>query len=161
MPREIEGDANAFFLEGEGGGGVNKVYHVQCENGELTCLLLTQGSNVSVQIHPTLLAAACNWCCLLFDDVDSIEFKRLGPFKWIKHHPPLLGHHFECVQIGPAILPHPPTIPCPKKIIIQHHCCPLFGKVCKEASLYMRFLSFLGLALYIFERIVLASKDMT
>ena len=107
-----------FFFGGgeeEGGGGVNKVYHVQCENGELTCLLLTQGSNVSVQIHPTLLAAACYWCCLLFDDVDSIEFKRLGPFKWIKHHPPLLGHHVECVQIGPAILPHPPTTPCPKQ----------------------------------------------
>lgn len=43
MPREIEGDANAFFFwRGRGGGGVNKVYHVQCENGELTCLLLTQ-----------------------------------------------------------------------------------------------------------------------
>ena len=133
---------------------------MQCENGELTCLLLTQGSNVSVQIHPTLLAAACNWCCLLFDDVDSIEFKRLGPFKWIKHHPPLLGHHVECVQIGPAILPHPPTTPCSKK---NHHLASLLSTFWKsnEASLYMRFLSFLGLALYIFERIVLASKDMT
>ena len=155
-----------FFFWG-GGWGVNKVYHVQCENGELTCLLLTQGSNVSFQIHPTLLDATCYWCCLLFDDVGSIEFKLLGPFKWIKHHPTLLDHLIECIQMGPAIL-HPPP---PQKIIIiiiffiiiiiQYHCCPLVGKVCNEASLYMRFLSFLGLALYIFERIVLASRDMT
>ena len=47
------------------------------------------------------------WCCLLFDDVGSIEFKHLGPLKWIKHHPTLLGHHVECIQMGLAILPRP------------------------------------------------------
>ena len=40
VPRETEGDAYAFFFFW-GGGGVNKVYYAQCENGELTCLLLT------------------------------------------------------------------------------------------------------------------------
>ena len=59
---------------------------------------------MSVQIHPTLLAATCYWCWLLFDEAGSIEFKRLGPFKWIKHHPTLLDHHVECIQMGPAIL---------------------------------------------------------
>ena len=57
------------------------MYHAQCENGELTCLLLTLCSNVSVQIHPTLLDVTCYWCWLLFDDVGSFEFKHLGPFK--------------------------------------------------------------------------------
>ena len=41
---------------------------------------------MSVQIHPTLLDATCYWCWLLFDDVGSIEFKRLGPFNVAKYH---------------------------------------------------------------------------
>ena len=69
---------------------------------------------MSVQIHPTLLDATCYWCWLLFDAAGSIEFKRLGPFKWIKLHPTLLDHHVECIQMGPAILPPPPQ----KTIII-------------------------------------------
>ena len=63
---------------------------------------------MSVQIRPTLLDATCYWCWLLFDDVGLIEFKRLSPFKWIKHHTTLLDHHVECIQMGPAILTPPP-----------------------------------------------------
>ena len=106
-----------FFFFG-GGGGVNKVYHAQCENGELTCLLLTQGSNVSVQIHPTLLDATCYWCWLLFDDVGSIEFKRLGPFKWIKHH-----QHCQTIMLNAFkwVLSFSPPPPPQKKDHHHHH----------------------------------------
>ena len=72
---------------------------------------------MSVQIRPTLLDATCYWCWLLFDDVGLIEFKRLSPFKWIKHHTTLLDHHVECIQMGPAILTPPP----PKKKDHHHH----------------------------------------
>ena len=82
---------------------------------------------MSVQIHPTLLDETCYWCWLLFDDVASIEFKRLGPFKWIKRLPTLLDHHVECILMGPAILPPPP-----KKNDHHHHLASLLSTFWKS-----------------------------
>ena len=154
-----------FFWGGGGvGWGVNKVYHVQCENGELTCLLLTQVQMCHFKFiqHCWMQHVIGVACCLMMLVQLSLNFwVHLNGSNIIQHCQTILLNAFKWVL--PFSTPPPPQ----KKIIIiiifiiiiQYHCCPLVGKVCNEASLYMCFLSFLGLALYIFERIVLASKE--